>query len=62
MACGILVPQPGIKPTSLALEVQCLNCWITKEVPSCLFKVFKMMLEGAISHRGEYIGMEENGV
>lgn len=30
---GVLVYPPGIKPTSLALEVQNLNCWTTNEVP-----------------------------
>ena len=29
-----LVPQPGIKPTSPALEAQSLNLWTTKEVPT----------------------------
>ena len=33
MGCGILVPQPGIKPTSPALEAQSLNLWTTREVP-----------------------------
>ena len=32
VACDILVPWPGIKPTSPALEAQCLNHWITREV------------------------------
>ena len=32
MACGILVPRPGIKPTPLALESWHLNHWITREV------------------------------
>ena len=32
MACGILVPQPGIKPWAPALEVQSLNRWIAREV------------------------------
>ena len=32
MACGILVPWPGIKPKSPALEVQSLNQWTTWEV------------------------------
>ena len=29
-----LVPQPGIKPVSPALEPQCLNFWTIKEVPT----------------------------
>ena len=33
VACGILVPQPGIEPVPPALEEQSLNCWTTKEVP-----------------------------
>ena len=32
MACGILVPQPGIKPVLLAVEAWSLNHWITREV------------------------------
>ena len=31
-ACGILVPWPGIKLTPLALEVQSLNHWTTRDV------------------------------
>ena len=33
MACGILVPQPQIKLTPSAMEVQSLNHWIAREVP-----------------------------
>ena len=32
-ACGILVPQPGIQPTSPALELWTLKHWTTREVP-----------------------------
>ena len=32
-ACRILVPLPGIKPASPALEVQSLNHWTTREIP-----------------------------
>ena len=32
--CGILVPQPGIKPGPLAVRVQSSNHWITGEFPS----------------------------
>ena len=31
-AWGILVPCPGIKPISLALEVQSLNHWTASEI------------------------------
>ena len=33
MACGILVPQPGIKLMPPALEAHSLNLWTTREVP-----------------------------
>ena len=33
VACGILVPQPGIKPPSPAVEAGSPNHWITREVP-----------------------------
>ena len=34
VACGILVPQPGIKPESCpAVEAQSLNRWTTREIP-----------------------------
>ena len=33
IACGILVPQPGIEPAPPALEAQSLNHWTTREVP-----------------------------
>ena len=34
MACGILVPQPGIEPIPSAVEAeaQSLNQWTTREV------------------------------
>ena len=33
VACGILVPQPGIEPVSPALEALSLNHWTAREVP-----------------------------
>ena len=40
-AYGILVPQPGIKPPSLALQDRFLNHWTTKEVPNLLlYRIF----------------------
>ena len=33
MACGILVPQPGMELVSPALGSQSLNHWTTREVP-----------------------------
>ena len=33
VACGILVPQPGIELSSPAVEAQSLNHWCAQEVP-----------------------------
>ena len=30
---GILVTRPGLKPVASAVEVQCLNHWVIREVP-----------------------------
>ena len=32
-ACGILVPQPGIRPVPPALEAQSLSHWTARKVP-----------------------------
>ena len=32
MACGILVPRPGMEPTSPAVEVWNLSHWTAREV------------------------------
>ena len=37
MACGILVPWPGIEPTPLSLEIQSLNHWAAREDPNSYF-------------------------
>ena len=39
VACGILVPRPGIEPASPALEAQSLNPLTAREVPSAFFIV-----------------------
>ena len=36
-AFGLLVPQPGIEPVPPALEVQSLNHWTAREVPTSTF-------------------------
>ena len=41
MAHGVLVPRPGIEPTSLALQGRFFNHWTTREVPAFMF--FKRM-------------------
>ena len=38
VACGILVPCPGIEPGSLAVKVQSPNHWTTREVPPLEFQ------------------------
>ena len=38
MACGILVPQPGIKPGPSALGAQSLSHWTTREVSEGILK------------------------
>ena len=32
-ACGILVPQPGIKPRPVAVRAQSPNQWTAREFP-----------------------------
>ena len=39
VACGILVPQQGIKPSPPTLEGWSLNHWTTTEVPTQLLKL-----------------------
>ena len=41
MACGILVPQAGIKPALDVFEVQSLNHWTTRESRRnhCIFDI-----------------------
>ena len=34
MACGILVPHPGIEPGPLAVKAPSPNNWTTREFPS----------------------------
>lgn len=33
MAFGILIPQPGTKPTTPTVKVQILKHWTAREVP-----------------------------
>ena len=42
MACGILVPQPGIKPVPTTVQAQSLNHWTTQEVPRGSIFVFNL--------------------
>ena len=45
VACGILVPRPGIKPIPPAVEVQSLNHWTTREVPLEAFSTLQADLK-----------------
>ena len=47
-ACGILVPQPGIKAMPPALEVWSLNHWTTREVPSSVISLTLELLSAFI--------------
>ena len=44
VACGILVPRPGIEPVPPAMEVQSLNHWTAREVPLINFKRISIFL------------------
>ena len=37
MACGVLVPRPGIEPAPSAVKVWRPNHWTGREFPVCLF-------------------------
>ena len=47
MACGILVPRPGMEAVPPAVEAWSLNHWTTREVPQyfkyCFVKVDHLM-------------------
>ena len=49
MACGILVPSPGIKPVLLTVEVQILNHWTTREILIYLVQCNVKALEKAMA-------------
>ena len=39
MACGILVPRPGLEPVPPPVEARSLNHWTGREVPENFFKM-----------------------
>ena len=43
-ACGILVNQPGIRPTFPWVARQILNHWTTREMPPLFFKFFFLLV------------------
>ena len=53
MACGILVPQPGIEPVPPAVEAQSLNHQTTREVPRTPFCKHGVILWWAMDYFGE---------
>ena len=54
VACGILVPWPGMEPMILALEMQYLNHWTAREI--LRESILKMMLQKKL-----YLMTWENG-
>ena len=48
MACGILVPQPGIEPMPSAMETQSPNHWTAREFVRSIFQN-KIGLDGKAS-------------
>ena len=36
VACGILVPRPGIEPRATAVKARSPNHWTAREVPGCV--------------------------
>ena len=49
VACGVLVPQQGIKPMPSAVEVWILNHWSAREVLHCEFCIGWFILNGSSS-------------
>ena len=49
MACGILVPEPGIESVPPAVEAQSLNHWTATEVPYPLI-LFYLVFFFLVSH------------
>ena len=53
-ACGILVPQPGIKPVPPALGAQSLNFQTDREVPqiAIIFPLVAQTVENSLAMQG----------
>ena len=58
MACGILIPRPGMEPALHAVEVQSLSPWTAREFPvdlsslhprACIFVSLQLSLGLAYS-------------
>ena len=50
VACWILVPRPGIEPTSSALKVWSLHHWTAREVPLMSFFCSRIISRNPILH------------
>ena len=48
-ACAVLVPQPGIKPVTPAVETQSINHWTTREIPWFPFKRYPLLVNLAVA-------------
>ena len=53
--CGILVPRPGIEPTSSAVEARSLKHWTAREVPVSVYLEGAAESSGRISHSWDLI-------
>ena len=51
MACRIFVPQPGIKPWSLAVKAPSPNHWTARKFPECAFYLFVCLFLAALGLR-----------
>ena len=68
MACGILVPQPGIEPTPPAVEAQSRNHWTAREVPpflNCWKKWKELLCDMKVKfsvHQQSFIGTQSGSM
>ena len=65
MACGILVPKPGIEPMPPEVDVQSLNHWIAREVPIMIFKInssFFFFFYGVSHDRNHFFRLESESL
>ena len=51
IACGVLVPRPGINPAPAEFEVWSLNHWTIREVPKVRFKIYFCLFFFAIKYK-----------
>ena len=51
MTCRMLAPRPGVKPALPAVEAQSLNHWTTREVPTGIKILNKILANEAQQYR-----------